>query len=179
MIIRRARVEDAAGIARVHVNSWQTTYRGIVPDDYLDAIQLEEWRERWVDNLSTPAPNTFGHVAENEENGEVAGFVRGGTTRNPELPYRGELYAIYTLKEYQLHGLGRHLVQSMARDLQNADMTEMLLWVFETNLASHRFYETLGGCYVKSNTFEINGVPIVERAYAWTDLNPLLQDGRI
>lgn len=35
MIIRPMRLEDVTGIARVHARTWQTTYRGILPDDYL------------------------------------------------------------------------------------------------------------------------------------------------
>jgi hypothetical protein len=30
--IREARIAAAAGMAKVHVNSWCTTYAGIVPD---------------------------------------------------------------------------------------------------------------------------------------------------
>jgi ribosomal protein S18 acetylase RimI-like enzyme len=176
MIIRPMRAEDVAGIAHVHASIWQTTYRGIIPDDYLDTIQLEEWRARWLPTLTTPTPKTFGYVAENEEIGEIAGFVRGGTTRYPELPYRGELYAIYILKTYQKLGLGHRLMQALARDLQNAGLPEMLLWVFEANRASRRFYEALGGQYVKMNTFEIGGTSVNECAYAWTDFTPLLQD---
>ncbi|HEX7737852.1 MAG TPA: GNAT family N-acetyltransferase [Ktedonobacteraceae bacterium] len=178
MIVRKMRIEDVAGIARVHARTWQTTYRGIIPDAYLDAIQVEEWQQRWLPDVTQPAPNTSGYVAENEENGEIVGFVRGGPTRYPDLPYRGELYAIYILKEYQQHGLGRRLVRELARDLQAAGLSEMLLWVLEGNHASRRFYEALGGQYVKTNDFEIGGVSVNECAYAWTDLTPFLQEGR-
>lgn len=176
MIIRQARPEDATGIARVHVQTWQTTYRGIIPDSYLDTIQAEEWRERWTHDLSVPVPHTFSFVAEYEENHEIAGFVHGGVTRYPELPYQGELYAIYILKEYQQHGLGRLLVRSMGRSLLNAGIPDMLLWVFEANLAARRFYEMLGGQYVRTSTFELHGAQINECAYAWTNLAPFLQE---
>jgi hypothetical protein len=33
--IRRAVREDARAIARVHVDSWRTTYRGIVPEEHI------------------------------------------------------------------------------------------------------------------------------------------------
>lgn len=176
MIIRRMRIEDNAGIGRVHALTWKTTYRGMLPDAYLDAIQVEEWQQNWVPRLSNPAPNRFGHVAENEENGEIIGFVRGGSTRYPELPYRAELYAIYILEAYQQRGLGRRLAQALAGDLQKAGFSDMLLWVFEENHSSRRFYEALGGQYIKSNTFEVGGASVVERAYGWTDLSQLLQD---
>jgi ribosomal protein S18 acetylase RimI-like enzyme len=176
MIIRRMSSEDSAGIGRVHALTWKTTYRGIIPDSYLDAIQIEEWQQRWIPNLNNPAPNTFGHVAENEEDNEIVGFVRGGPTRNPELPYRAELYAIYILEAYQQRGLGRRLVQALAKDLQSVGFSDMLLWVLEENHASRRFYEALGGQYIKSNTFEVGGATVIERAYGWTDLSLLLQD---
>src|SRR6185295_19412561 len=33
--IRAAKPEDAAAIARVHTESWRTTYKDILPDDYI------------------------------------------------------------------------------------------------------------------------------------------------
>ena len=39
--IRLARVEDAPGITRVHINSWRTTYKGIVPDKVLANLSFE------------------------------------------------------------------------------------------------------------------------------------------
>lgn len=176
MLIRPMRSEDREGIGRVHALTWQTTYRGIIPDAYLDAIQVEEWQQRWTPMLNNPAPNTFGHVAVNEESGEIVGFVRGGPTRYPDLPFRAELYAIYLLTAYQQRGLGRRLTQALARDLQRVGFSDMLLWVLEENHSSRRFYEALGGQYVKSNTFEVGGAQVVECAYGWIDLTPLLQD---
>lgn len=178
MIIRQSRPEDATGIARAHVRTWQTTYRGIIPDNYLDTIPVEEWQVRWKRDLSIPRPGQFVYVAENEENGEIAGFVWGGVTRYPDLPYQGELYAIYVLKNYQKHGLGRFLVQALTKALLDEGLSSMFLWVFEANLASRRFYEALGGQYIKSNTFEIHGTPVVEYAYGWADIHSLIQDTR-
>jgi hypothetical protein len=71
--IRVATVQDAGAIARVHVESWQTTYVGIVPEAYLaslDVVQREgSWRE-WL----TLDVDVF--VAEMD--GEVVGFIGGG-----------------------------------------------------------------------------------------------------
>ena len=44
--VRRAMPADAAGIARVQVATWRSTYRGLIPDAYLDAME-EEPRARW------------------------------------------------------------------------------------------------------------------------------------
>lgn len=176
MIIRPMRIEDSAGIARVHVTTWQTTYQGIVPDDYLNSLSIEKREQHWIHNLSTTPADVSGYVAENESNGEIAGFIRGGKTRNPELPYRGELYAIYILQNYQRRGLGRLLIEALVKDLIKVGISDMLLWVLEANHASRRFYEALGGQHVKDNIFEINGIAIMECAYAWTNLTSFLQE---
>lgn len=55
-LIRHADIGDAADIGKVHAESWKATYRGIVPDRYLDAIDEDEWSERQRRNL-TEAPD--------------------------------------------------------------------------------------------------------------------------
>jgi len=48
MLIRKAEPKDAYGIARVRVNGWRTTYRGIVPADFLLKLGSNaiEWSEK-------------------------------------------------------------------------------------------------------------------------------------
>ena len=38
--VRQARVEDAPGMARMHVRSWRETYRGVMSDRVLDDPEL-------------------------------------------------------------------------------------------------------------------------------------------
>jgi hypothetical protein len=46
LIIRPARVQDVAQMARVHVRCWQETYRGLMPDAVLDDPGFPAARER-------------------------------------------------------------------------------------------------------------------------------------
>ncbi|WP_269669522.1 hypothetical protein [Paenibacillus sp. GSMTC-2017] len=41
MNIRPAIVEDMEGIAKVHLESWRTTYAGIISDQFLASLTLE------------------------------------------------------------------------------------------------------------------------------------------
>lgn len=41
MKIRKATEKDVTGIAYVHINSWQSTYKGILPNQYLTSLNLE------------------------------------------------------------------------------------------------------------------------------------------
>ncbi|MCG5104202.1 hypothetical protein [Oceanobacillus alkalisoli] len=38
MQIIRADSKDATGIAKVHVDSWRATYKGIIPEDFLNNL---------------------------------------------------------------------------------------------------------------------------------------------
>ena len=64
MHIRVANVPDAAAIAKVHVDSWRTTYTGIVPDEYLAQLSYEKQGQGWRDILSTHGTEEFVYVAE-------------------------------------------------------------------------------------------------------------------
>lgn len=45
--IRRVTDKDFPGIARVHVDTWRTTYKGIVPDRFLDGMSYATIEARW------------------------------------------------------------------------------------------------------------------------------------
>jgi hypothetical protein len=94
IIIRPARVEDAPGIARVHVDSWRTAYKGILPDEALANLSYEQREHLWAETLGHPERKSFGFVAEDEQ-GQIVGFVVGGPVRDTDPLYKGELYAIH------------------------------------------------------------------------------------
>jgi hypothetical protein len=81
MPIREAGITDAATIARVHVDSWRTTYVGIVPIDYLAGLSYEQREEKWRRILSMPAGLECVYVAE-DATGNVIGFACGGPERS-------------------------------------------------------------------------------------------------
>ena len=63
VVVRPARVDDADAIAAVHVRAWQDTYRGAMPDDFLDGMSIEERALRWRDGLSAGADDRATLVA--------------------------------------------------------------------------------------------------------------------
>ena len=168
--IRAAQLEDAYGIARVHVDSWRTTYKGIIPDEFLATLSYERQEQSWQRILSDPAHMTFVAL---DEAGTIVGFVNGGPEREGDPVYKAELYAIYMLQETQRHGLGRRLVKELTSLLTKRHYTSMMLWVLASNPAC-RFYEALGGQVIKQKQDQIGGAFYVELAYGWQDLSILL-----
>ncbi|MDE1880440.1 MAG: GNAT family N-acetyltransferase [Euryarchaeota archaeon] len=160
-------------MARVHVETWKTTYRGIVPDEHLDRLTVEsDLRRGFGSWLGAPPPEVAAFVAEAREPG-VVGFAVGGPNRDEDVKFTGELGAIYVLMEHQGQGLGRELVSHVARHLLDQGHTSMLCWVLEAN-TSRGFYERLGGKVVRREVRPAAGTRLPEVAYGWDDLSRLL-----
>lgn len=173
--IRLATLADAPQIASVHVSSWRSSYRGIVPDAVLDGLSVEDRSERWRENLALDVDKSwFTLVAEGA--GGIVGFASAGPIRSPDPVYGGELGALYLLATHQRLGLGRRLVSEAARRSREAGMDSMLVWVLRDN-PSRGFYEALGGEYVREQLITIGDAELVEFAYGWRDITQLMLGG--
>jgi ribosomal protein S18 acetylase RimI-like enzyme len=178
--IRRARKSDATAIGRVYVETWQSTYAGLLPDEMLvrmsDARQTAWW-SRALDD-SRESRGIF--VADDEDMG-VVGFGSCGQVR--EIPEGldgteqrvGEVYTLYVEPDFQNQGMGRRLLDAMFRQLQADGCDTVILWMLANN-PSRFFYEGLGGAVVGRRLDRMSGTEVEEVAYAWRDLEmPLIR----
>ncbi len=170
--IREANVPDAAAIAKVHVDSWRTTYTGVVPDEYLAQLSYEQRGQVWRDILSTRGAKEFVYVAV-AESSNIIGFASGGPERSGNPVYKGELYVIYLLEGYQLKGIGGQMVQIIAKRLMQEGLHSWLVWVLASN-PSRDFYSALGGQRVYEKEITIGEARLVEVAYGWLDIGELV-----
>ncbi len=146
--IRPAQVSDAAGIAEVHVRSWQEAYTGIVPDEYLAGLDPAQRTPVWAENLRRgPDDRVFTWVAEAEEH--IVGFATLGPGRDEDVR-RGdqEIYSIYLDPEQWGHGVARDLMRTVVAEAGSG--TRILLWVLAENERARHFY--------RRNGFEPDGV---------------------
>jgi ribosomal protein S18 acetylase RimI-like enzyme len=176
MNIREAKLEDAAAIAFVHVDSWQTTYRDLLPNDYIEKRSYEKRHNNWKKRLShnTKAQtNYFIYVAENSL-GDIVGFVDGGLVRG-DSTYQGEIYALYILEAYQRKGIGRSLIKAIALRLSQSGLTSIMVWVLAGNSAV-QFYQALDCQRIGQKQIKISGIEFTEIAYGWNDIQVLLTE---
>ena len=170
MQVRDARPADAAAIAHVHVDSWRTTYKGTVPDDYLARLSSAHRQQMWEENPRAATPTRV--LMAEDAGGRIVGFAARSTERSGDPLYRGELYAIYLLDSYQHRGIGRDLFAAVVGHLIGQGMDGMLIWVLAAN-PSRRFYDAMGGRPVRQQHVEIGGATLEEVAYGWHDLHAL------
>lgn len=165
--IRPALSADAEAIARAHVASWRATYQGIVSDEILANLSVEERARNWQRQLEAPQPGCFVYVA--EQDGNILGFASGGPERSGDPLYKGEIYALYLVKECQRQGIGQMLVEASVISLLADGIESMLIWVLRDN-PSRRFYEAVGGKFLREQEIEIRGQRLMEVAYGWDNL---------
>ena len=170
--IRNAEPADAAALARVHVDAWRTAYAGILPADFLAGLSYERSESNWRQAIAAMDPGATVLVAETAE-GEVVGFANGAPEREGNADYRGEVYSIYILKEFQRKGAGRLLLTAIARRLLADGYETLLLWVLKGNFPARRFYAAMGGKPVAEKTITIGDTELVEVAYGWKDASQI------
>lgn len=127
--------EHCEGKAYVHYKAWQETYRGLMPDEYLDKRTYEQC----LQNAMAGMEHTFVAVAE----GEVAGFIRYSpeARKYTDRPDYWEIHALYVLKKYQGYGIGRSLVEQC---LQKLPHRSVVLFVLKGNENAIGFYKRMG-----------------------------------
>jgi L-amino acid N-acyltransferase YncA len=139
--IRPAGESDARAIAQVHVQTWQTAYRGVVPDSYLDSLSVDKREMVWRQSLARGAPEVW--VAELHSG--VVGWVAFGPSRDVDAsPETGELEAIYVTPAKWSTGLGRELWQVACRRMLERGFSSATLWVLSENARAIRFYHVAG-----------------------------------
>jgi GNAT superfamily N-acetyltransferase len=141
MLLRTAQPADAAAVAAIHVRSWQAGYRGLLPDEYLDALRPEDRAGHYTfDDPDPLQPATSVAL----EGGAICGFATTGPSRVDDRGETGELLALYVDPDRWGLGIGRALLQEARARLARAGFEQATLWVLVGNRRAERFYRIDG-----------------------------------
>lgn len=176
---RRSKFEDVEGIIHVNIETWKTTYHGIISAETLESLDSnkqaridkfkEEFGKRSVGNKPIEQ-----YVA--LEDNKVVGFVNYGCNRdidNVKGEGIAEIYAIYVLKGYQKKGIGKELVRLAVRDLANdPSYKKLVIWTLKDN-PSRGFYERIGGIKTFDKKILIGDQSLDEVGYLYNHLSEI------
>lgn len=164
--IRKAKPSDAAAIAKVHVDTWRTTYKGIVPNAYLAGLAYKPKEEMWERLIAEQEENDHYFVLLDKSD-KVVGFVCGGDNRTEDDDmFDAEIFAIYILEPFQGKGNGRALLEKSLQQFKRDGFKHAIVWVVEANPAC-QFYEAAGGKHVAERMEDIGGKKLKELGYGW------------
>ena len=147
MDVRPATALDLDALAEVHVRSWQETYYGQVPQDYLDSLSVEQRRRAWTDIYNDAGNDAGGRAAilVLVDDAVVVGFAHVCPSRDAGAPDGvGEVTSIYLRRSHWGCGGGRELMAGARRALAELGFLEATLWVLESNERARRFYAADG-----------------------------------
>jgi len=140
--LRRALPADAQAVGRIHVESWNVAYRGIMPDDVIARTDLAYRTKFWAERIADQAWPVFLI----EEDGDAVAFCQMIPTRDTDDdPTRvGHITSLHVLPHLRGHGYGRTLIDHVCAEFRRRGFAEVTLWVLEENRDARRFYEKRG-----------------------------------
>ena len=141
--VRIARLEDAHDFGRVHTESWQAAYRGLMPDDFLDGISVEDRAAGIRAAIERNPEPTEGRRLVAEVDGEIVGIALLWAERTGEVD-TGELILLYLVPGSWDRGVGSALMDRCVAELREIGYREAVLWVAEENPRARTFYERKG-----------------------------------
>jgi GNAT superfamily N-acetyltransferase len=150
LIVRPARVDDVARIARVNVQCWQETYRGLMPDAVLDDPGFVPARERFWTAALTDERYRGNRAAVAERDGELVGIAMSGPPLDEPAPWARQLYVLYVRAAQHGTGAGPALLDAVVDPAESA-----ALWVADPNPRAQAFYRKHG--FVADGTIQVEG----------------------
>jgi len=140
--LRRASSADATAVARIHVESWNVAYRGIMPDDVIARTDLAYRTRFWAERIADRDWPVF--VI--EEQGECVAFCQMIPTRDPDDDPEdvGHITSLHVVPWLRGQGHGRALMDHVLAEFRERGFTAVTLWVLEENRAARKFYEQYG-----------------------------------
>lgn len=165
-LLRPMTPTDCERVSEIRVRGWQSAYRGLMPQTYLDALSVTADAERRRARFGDGTGPVLNLVAELD--GEIVGWAAHGPYRDGDVcTADAELYALYVDPGRLGGGIGRALLAESVRRRAVAGHPRMLLWVLKENARARRFYERAGfRADGAEEPFDVNGVPVPEVRYA-------------
>lgn len=165
IMIRAARSADARGIAKLDVETWRTTYAGMLSTPYLVGLSPRRRELGWRGVIQREPRDVRVAV---EAGGAILGFGSCGPNRGDRF-FSGEVFTLYVAPDWQNQGIGRRLLIAMFRRLVAAGRRSAIVWVLRDN-PSRFFYERLGAQQVSHKRLAVGGAAVDAVAYGWHDL---------
>ncbi|MPZ87860.1 MAG: GNAT family N-acetyltransferase [Nitriliruptorales bacterium] len=144
MHVGTARPSDAAAMGALVVRAWQAAYRGLMPDDYLDGLTVDDRTAQWTRILTSELDPPRAVFVAADDDGRVVGFVAVGGEMDVPDATRGQVYALNVDPDRWGRGVGRALLAAGCGHLRGVGFATAVLWVHRDNARACRFYRASG-----------------------------------
>lgn len=139
-MIRKVLESDLSTVVDIQIAGWQTAYRGIIDDEFLDNLDKEKILERRKKDF-----DKCGFLVIEED--DILGFCRyvyDGKC-SPNYDADCEIMALYMRPDLKGRGLGSKLFKHVIDEFKSLGKKKMILWCLKDNMPSRGFYLKMGG----------------------------------
>lgn len=158
-MIREALEKDAESIVSINIKSWKDTYKDIFPQTFLDNLNPED--ANTIENCK----KKIGQYIVYEVDNKVVGFARYGLNKKQYGDEYGEIYALYLDENYKGMGIGSSLVKYILKKLKGTYKYVLISTLVENS--ANTFYKKIGGKYIATSEFELDGKKYLENVYEY------------
>ena len=162
--IRQITLEDIPHVVKIQIAGWQTAYRGIIDDEYLDSLDEESKKvKRKRDYNKSPFIVAV-------LDGKIVGFCRYlyEVVSDDGEGFESEIMALYVMPELKGKGIGKAIFSYVKEDLKKHGKRNAILWCLKENYPSRAFYEKKGGKIVGEHGIEIGSKIYPEVGFGYT-----------
>ena len=145
--VRQAEKEDVRQIAEILVEDWQTAYRGIMDDEFLDSMNADQRYE-----IEVKRYQKFIVAADGDE---ILGYA--WLEASDEEPADCEVIALYVRYAKRNRGIGKLLMRHAVNQFRESGKKKMIIWCLKENAESRKFYEKIGGKEFKTGSHNWGG----------------------
>lgn len=166
--LREATIDDLPAVAKVHVESWQRSFHGIAPADYLSSMSVDDRIKRLSERFGK---KPYRMIVAEHSTGGIAGFADFG----PPVLDSGrnvQIYSFYLLPQFQGLGLGTRLFKHCTTRIRDDGNTSMCLDSLEVS-PFRKFYDKHGGTVVGRDEHKLGEEVFATVIYAWDDLKTI------
>ena len=147
--IRKRRIEDSNELAHAIVIIWNTTYKGIVSDEFLkDLLNNETVIAKNLRKSIKEQPYYYVLISQDK----IIGWIYF-TLESENLKETAEIHSLYILKEYQGIDYGKLLYNYAINIILKNNLNKVVIGCLDGN-PSNEFYKHLGGKYIENHFFK-------------------------
>lgn len=165
MNIRFARIDDCYMIAKIKYDNWMKTYKGILPDEFLNHLDIEQIRKEYVEFIKD---NKKQILAAWDEKNEILGFA----SFEPDLEEENCIYlaSLHVDASARGKGIGTSLLIKVGQYGLNNHYENMSICILKGNKNARNLYVKLGAEHYKDFEDNFQGIKTKSEKLLWNDL---------
>ena len=165
MNIREANAEDMELIANLYVMNWKKTYVGLLPDNFLNGLTVNDGINKWQEYLTKEKHRIF--VAYENEN--FLGF--SACKEDEELKNCLYLDSLHVSESSRGKGVGTKLINTVGSYAYIKGYEHMSICIGKGNDKAKRIYEKMGAIHYKDFIDYFGDTESNSEKLIWNNLN--------